>query len=144
MIKSKKLKIWTIITHAFIVVGAGHGILFLAYLEILSFPYFTKENFNFVFNATIENHFPVIGLATLSGQIALLFSILNKIQNIKILSQIVGIILLWLGLAYFIYDANKDSYIYFSTITCIPFAICTIITFAGLAIRRVYNWILDQ
>ncbi len=39
---TKKLKIWTIITHALIIVGAGHGILFFFMIEIVSFPYIQK------------------------------------------------------------------------------------------------------
>lgn len=144
MITSKKIKIWTIITHAFIVIGAGHGVAFFALIEILSFPYFTQEYFSFSFTPSVENHFPVIGLTSLLGQIALLFSILHKRHNFKIISQIIGIVFLWLSLAYFIYDAKKDNYIHFGTITSIPFVICTVIAFTGRPIRKICNWVLNE
>ena len=125
---TKKLKIWTIITHALIIVGAGHGILFFFMIEIISFPYITKDNFRFSFS-TIDNHFPTVGLLILLGQIALKFSILYRKQKIKNLFHLVGISLLWLSIIYFIYDTTKDSYIYFGLITSIPFAVGTLITF---------------
>jgi hypothetical protein len=144
MITSSKLKIWTIITHALILFGAGHGGGFFALMEIFSFPYFTHEHFSFSFNPSIEDHFPVIGLTTLLGQIALLFSILYKHKKVKLTFHLIGIIFLWLSLAYFIYDAKKGSHIYLGAITCIPFVVCTIIAFAGKPIRKIYLWMLDE
>lgn len=144
MITNKKLKIWTIISHAFIIVGAGHGIIFFAGIEILAFPYFNNRNFSFSFTALVENHLPVIGLATLLGQVAFIFSILHKNQILKNITQVTGVVLLWLSVTYFVYDSFKDSYIHILAFTCIPFAICTIITFAGKPITRLYNWVFDK
>jgi len=142
MITNKRLKIWTIIFQGFIIVGFGHGIAIFALIEIFWFPYFTKEQFSFAFDASFESHLPVIGLTTLLGQVALIFSILNKGQHFKSTFQIAGLLLLWLSVIYFIHDAAKDTYIYFAAITCVPFAICTIITFVGQPIRKFYNWVL--
>lgn len=140
MITSVKLKIWTLLSHAIIIIGAGHGILFLVVIEILTFPYVTKDNFDFSFSL-IENHFPVVGFTTFLGQIALLFSILNKKQVAKNVSQIFGLCLLWLSVLYFKYDASKDSYTHIAIWSTLPFAICTIMTFAGRSLKRIYNGI---
>jgi hypothetical protein len=77
MTKTKKLKIWTLITYGLILVGAGHGILFLFLIEVFTFPYFTKDSFSFSLNG-VSNHFAVIGLSILLGQLALLFSLFNR------------------------------------------------------------------
>ncbi|RXK61957.1 hypothetical protein ESA94_02790 [Lacibacter luteus] len=142
MTTTKKLKIWTLITHGLILVGAGHGILFLFIIEIFTFPYLTKDSFIFSFNG-VDNHFAVIGFLSLLGQICLLFSLFNLKQNLKNVFQIVGLILFWLSIAYFIYDTTKDSYTHIALVTVIPFAVCTIITFLGQSVRRLYNRIID-
>jgi peptidoglycan/LPS O-acetylase OafA/YrhL len=143
MITTKKLKIWTIISHGLIIVGAGHGILFLFIIEIFFFPYVTKDNFNFSFS-TDDNHFPIVGLTTLLGQTTLVLSILNKKQKLKNIFQVIGLCLLWLSIVYFINDTTKDAYIHLALITVIPFAICTIISLIGHHISRLYNWIDDK
>lgn len=143
MTKTKKLKIWTLITHGLIIIGAGHGILFLFIIEFFSFPYVTKDSFSFLFN-DVENHFAVVGLLSLLGQSALLFSLFNRRQELKDIFQIVGLILLWLSIVYFTYDTTKDSYTHIALVTAIPFAICTIITFLGQSIKKFYNWLLDK
>lgn len=66
MTTNRKLKIWTIVSHGLIIIGAGHGILFLFIIEILAFPYVTKENFSFSFSS-VDNHFPIVGLTTFLG-----------------------------------------------------------------------------
>jgi hypothetical protein len=142
MTTNKKVKIWTIITHAFILVGFGHGVAFFLIIEIIWFPYFTKD-FSFDLYAPFNSHLPVVGLTALLGQIALIFSILNKRQEVKIAFQITGLLLLWTSILYFTYTSSEDHYTHFAALTCIPFAICTIITFAGQSIKRFYNWIFN-
>lgn len=140
---TKKLKIWTIITHALIIVGAGHGVFFFFLIELIWLPYITKNNFSFSFS-TADNHFPTIGLLMLLGQAALIISILHQKQNTKNLFHLIGICLLWLGIIYFIHDTNKNTNIHFGLITSIPFAICTLVTFLGHSLKRFYDWIIDK
>jgi hypothetical protein len=141
---SKKLKIWTIITQAFILVGFGHGILFFLIIEILWFPYFNKEHFSFDLNASFENHLPVVGLLTLLGQCAVIISILLKSYKIKVAFQILGFVLFWLSIFYFTYNIEESSSVHFATITCFPFAICTIIAFAGRPISEFYKYVFKK
>jgi len=138
---TKKLKIWTIIS-GLILVGAGHGIMVLSVLEILFFPYVTKQNFTFKFDIA-GHHFPVVGMTTFLGQIFLMISILTNKQTFKNLFQIVGLCFLLLSIIYFTYDATKDSCIHIALITVIPFFICVIMTFADKLIKSLYDKILD-
>lgn len=142
MITNRKLKIWTIVSHGLIIVGAGHGILFLFIIEILAFPYLTKENFSFSFHS-VDDHFPVVGLMAFLGQAVMIFSILNNKQKIKNPTQIIGLSLFWISIIYFIYDTIKDSYTHISLLTAVPFTICTLITFPGKQFRRFYDWIIN-
>jgi hypothetical protein len=142
MTTTKKLKIWTLVTHGLIIIGAGHGILFLFIIEIFSFPYVTKENFSFLFNG-VENHFPVVGLLSFLGQATLIFSIIHHKKKLQNVAQIIGLSLLWLSVVYFTYDTTKDAYTHIALVTAIPFVICTIITFVGQLLKRLYNWIID-
>ena len=138
MTTTKKLKIWTILSHACIVVGFGHGVIILLLIEIMWFPYFTRD-FSFFFNESFAKHLPVVGFTTLLGQAALIISILNTKQVIKLVSQIGGVILLWASIFYFTNYVNEDSDIVFVTLTSVPFVICTIITFLGEPIKNIYD-----
>jgi|SRR6185312_13181381 len=142
MTTNRKLKIWTIVSHGLIIIGAGHGILFLFIIEILAFPYVTKENFSFSFGS-VDNHFPIVGLTTVLGQAALIFSILYNKQKFKNISQIIGLCLLWLSIIYFTYDTSKDTYTHIALLTAIPFTVCTIITFIGQLLKKFHDWIID-
>lgn len=132
---SRKLKIWTIVCHGIITILAGHGVVFLFVIEILTFPYLTKENFSFSLKA-VDGHLPVIGFLTFLGQAALLFSILQQKQTVKNLSQIIGLCSLWMSVIYFIYDTSRNNYVPIALLTVVPFAICTIITFTGQRLKR--------
>ena len=142
MTTTKKLKIWTLVTHGFIIVGAGHGILFLFIIEIFSFPYLIKDGFSFLPGAG-ENHFPTVGLLSFLGQAALILSISHHKRILKNIAQIIGISLLWLSIVYFTYDTTKDRYTHIALVTVIPFLICTIITFLGQSLKKLYRWIVD-
>ncbi|MBX3256162.1 MAG: hypothetical protein KF862_18640 [Chitinophagaceae bacterium] len=142
MTTTRKLKTWTIISHGLIVIGAGHGIFCLFIIEIWAFPYLTKENFSFSFSS-VDNHLPVIGLTTFLGQIALIFSLAHNKEKLRNISHIIGLCMLWLSIIYFTYDAGRDSYMHIALLTAIPFAICTIITFAGQLLKKLYNRIID-
>ena len=141
---SKKLKIWTLATHAFILVGFGHGILFFFFIEILWFPFVTKNNLSLIFNSSFESRLPIIGLTTLLGQISILISVLNDNKKIKLLGQIAGLTLLWLSIIYFTWTLERDSDVHFATITAFPFCICTIATFVGQPIQKTVKKIYQR
>jgi len=144
MTTNRRLKIWSLATHALIVVGFGHGILFFFIIEIFEFPFVTKGNFSLLFNVPFESRLPIVGLTSLCGQIALLVSIANTDKITKLSCQIIGLILLWLSIIYFTWTINRDYDVHFSTITGLPFCICTLITFAGQPIKKVDRWVRDN
>ena len=144
MTTTRKLKIWTLATHAFIVAGFGHGIVFFFLIEILWFPFVTKDNITFLLNAPFESRLPVVGLTSLCGQIATLISILSDNKIIKSGWQIFGLILLWLSILYFIWTIGQDTNVNFATITATPFCICTLLAFVGQPIKTAYRWVVDN
>jgi hypothetical protein len=144
MTTSRKLKIWTIITHAFIVVGFGHGIITLGFIEVFWFPYITKDGFTFFFNSSFEARLPTIGLLTLIGQASLACSTFTKRDRWALAFQLLGLLFLWLSIVYFVIYLSKEHYIQFGTLTAIPFLICTLIMFIGKPLKELYKWAIDE
>ena len=140
---TKKLKIWSVVTQAIIIIGTGHGVLFFFTIEIFGFPYVTRNSFTFSFSS-VEYHSAVVGFTTLLGQVALILSILDKKQSRKNICQIIGLCLLWLSIAYFYYDTITDRETGVVSVTVIPFAVCTIVTFAGKPIKRLWYWVIHS
>ena len=143
MISSKTLKIWTILTHALIVVGFGHGMITFGLIEIFWFPYFTKSGFSLSFNSSFEASISTVGLTTFVGQCFLIYSILAKRNSIKVAAHISGLIILWLSILYLVDGMGNNHSIHFGTISAIPFAFCTFIAFAGKPIKNLYYRVLD-
>lgn len=139
----KKLKIWTVITHALIVVGFAHGIQNFAVIEILWFPYITRHPFSFNLSASFEAYLPVVGLTTIIGQILLISSILQKRLYPRISLQIFGLAFLWLSVFYFI-QTSYDGDSHFGGFTAIPFALCTILIFLGYSLKKGYDRIINM
>jgi hypothetical protein len=141
---TKKLKIWTIVTHGLILVGAGHGGLVLFLIEIF-FPYSIIQNISGS-SAGSENIVlvVVVGLLMALGQSLIVFSIVTKIQKLKTFAYIVGLVVLWLSYVYFIYDSMNDRDVYVGIPFAVPFFVCTIIVFFGKpmrrSIRRMWVW----
>jgi hypothetical protein len=125
---SRKLKIWTLITHGLIIVGWGHGILFFFLIEFFGFT----ENF------------PVVGGAILLGQLFILLSFLLKTARFKVITHITGLFFLWLSIVYFVYSSRDDYSFHFATLTAFPFAWCTIITFLGTYLQKFYDWLIKE
>ena len=137
---SWKLKIWTIITHGLIFIGAGHGISILFFFELTAFPFIGRGNFGYWFNG-IEEQFTEAGLPMFVGQIMLIASNYIRQDGLRLLFQIVGLGLLWLNLVYFMYGTYGDYYFQIAYFTVIPFAICTLAAFIGKPLKELLNLI---
>lgn len=144
MTSTRKLKIWTVTTHAFIIVSFGHGIITLGLLEILWFPYFTKDGFTLNLKAPFETRIATVGFWTLVGQLSMIYSIISQKDATKRGFHLFSLFLLWLSIIYSSVNINNETNIHFSTFTAIPFLLCTIITFAAKPIIRFYRWALDE
>jgi hypothetical protein len=102
------------ITHGLIVVGYGHGILFIFLLEIVWFS--------------------LIGYLILLGQVCIVSSMFLKKGALKTASHITGLLLLWASVAFLL---NMDEP-YFVWLTATPFIICTVITLAGGYLKKLF------
>jgi hypothetical protein len=135
MIISTKLKIWTLITHAFIVIGMGHGIATLGIFEIFSIVSLLSpssgRNDDSVFYVLLLS-----SLFALFGQIAMIVSIYAKSEERRKWLNIVGLCLLWISVIISAYAIREDRGSFFATVTCIPFAFCTIRAMLGRHIQR--------
>lgn len=137
MITSSQLKIWTIITHAFIIVGMGHGVLCLVVYEVMSLGYFISKSFIDSPDMADEILRLIVSLACVVGQCAIVFSIFTKRNKLKLFCHIVGLIFLWASIVCFYLIALKDSYTQLFIVTCLPFFVCTIIFFCRTKHRTV-------
>lgn len=143
MINSNRLRIWTIICHFFIVIGFGHGVLTLGILEILWLPFFRKEGFTVAINSPFTVRLSAVVISTFIGQCLLVASIISIAGKIKVLTHVFGLLFLWLSIAYYTYDLKNEHNVHFGTITCIPLFICTLITFFGRLLQKLYYWVLN-
>jgi len=135
---SRTLKIWTLVTNALIIVGWGHGILFYFLIEIFYLPDLFKQHSPGL-TSDFDASLPLVGLWMLLGQLLIVISMVIKQANYKIISHVIGIMLLWISIVYFTYAASGDRYTHFATVTALPFAFCTVITFVGRYIRNYWK-----
>jgi hypothetical protein len=138
MITSNKLKIWTLITHGFIIVGAGHGSACLFLLEGLSFiDAGNRGNFN------ILDPYLAIPLLMLIGQLSIIFSMRNFRPAITRTLLIAGVMLLYIPIGNFIFVPEPDG-LYFATLTAFPFFICTVFIFFGDRLKNAWRYFIDH
>jgi hypothetical protein len=141
MILSTRLKICTIVCHALIITGMGHGIVPFVVLEIFSFYS------GFIDGAVARD--PAYSLIVLAGVLALLGQILTiwaiyvKKNSVNKLVFIGGIVFLWSSVIFFAWLIRHDNYSHLAGITCLPFAICTIWALFGNSIRNLWRKFMD-
>ncbi|WP_445738499.1 hypothetical protein [Mariniflexile sp.] len=123
----KKIKIFTILIHSFIIIGAGHGIGIMGMIDIASIPNLI-DNYGFTLSGNFDDNIMSIGLLSLIGKILLIFSLFVKINRIKNLTGLIGILLLWISV-YFLTSGNwnYDSLYELAFWTSVPFLISSII-----------------
>jgi len=123
----KKIKIFTILIHSFIIIGAGHGIGIMGMIDIASIPNLI-DNYGFTLSGNFDDNIMSIGLLSLIGKILLILSLFVKINRIKNLTALIGISLLWITV-YFLTSGNwnYDSLYELAFWTSVPFIISSII-----------------
>jgi FtsH-binding integral membrane protein len=140
MVTSTKLKIWTIVTHGFIIIGGGHGIGCLFIIELMGI----WSGFNSILNSE-KWLFNLVGILTLIGQFCIVISISKRGKLFqKIFFHISGLVLLCISVVLFWCAANRDSYTAVLLPTTIPFFICTVITFFGKVMNRFRENFIDH
>jgi len=123
----KKVKIFTILIHSFIIIGAGHGIGIMGMIDIASIPNLI-DNYGFTLNGNFDDNIMSIGLLSLIGKMLLIFSLFVKTNRIKNLTGLIGLLLLWITV-YFLTSGNwnYDSLYELAFWTSVPFLISSII-----------------
>ena len=122
----KKTKLYTILFHSLIIIGAGHGIGIMGIFDvigIIQIPEIYKNGIIFNINGDYQDRLSLVVIFSLIGKIILITSLfLNK--NIITL---IGIIILWISV-YFLTSGNWSyDWLYgFSFLTSIPFLIYSI------------------
>ena len=123
----RKVKIFTILFHSFIIIGAGHGIGIMGIIDIASIPNLI-DNYEFTLNGNFDDNIMSIGLLSLIGKILLIFSLFMKINRIKNLTGLIGISILWITV-YFLTSVNwnYNSLYELAFWSSVPFLISSLI-----------------
>lgn len=140
---NNRLTVWTIIFHAIVLIGMGHGIACFLLFEILWLYTFFSAVFHWDFTSTLlSSQLSVFCLVSLLGEVATLLSLFNKKR--RTLLYIAGLVLYWTGIFLFIKITESDSYTHIAGIMLLPLAICTIICFPGIPLKKFLYWFLDK
>ena len=130
----KKLKIYNILFHCFIVIGVGHGIGVMGIFDLLGIiqiPTIFKNGIEFDFNGEFEDRLSLVVISSLTGKLFLISSLLIKKNQIKNITGIFALLFLWSSI--FILTSgnwNYNSLYEIAFWTSVPFLISsTILTF---------------
>jgi hypothetical protein len=127
MTNIKKIKLYTILFHSFIIIGAGHGIGIMGIFDIIGIfqiPEIYKNGIHFNLNGDYQDRLSLVIIFSIIGKITLITSLFLNRNKIKSLITIIGIIILWISV-YLLTSGNWNyNWLYgFSFITSIPFLI---------------------
>jgi hypothetical protein len=127
MTNIKKIKLYTILFHSFIIIGAGHGIGVMLFFDYLSIPMLFNNGIEYNLKAEYQDRLMLVGLISIIGKITLILSIFINLNKIKNVITLIGIILLWISV-FFLTSGNwfYDWLYGFTFLTSIPFLIYSI------------------
>jgi len=126
MTNNKKLIIRTVISNAFIVVGAGHGIGFLGLIGVAWLPqlyWIGTEDFSLSPASSYEKTLGLVALLCLAGQLLLLLTLLIKRPQIAQVFIIISLMLMWTGIYYLSNHLFIDTASLIGFVTGLPFLI---------------------
>jgi len=144
MIQTKSIKIWTLLTHAFIIIGMGHGILTLGILEAFSLATLFDKPEPADGGDVSSMALRLVGLFSLIGQVAIIASIFVKVKTTGIILQLSGLFFLWSSLLTYAYSIRNDHYSYLAVWTYLPFLYFTIRTLAGRRMSRLWHRAIEK
>lgn len=130
MMNFKRLTIWTIVLSFFIIIGAGHGIACVGFLEIVGlFHKFNlgTENFSLSLAASYDKSLSAVALFALVGHVFLIVSILTKNYKRLFPTKIIGLLFLWTSFYYLTHNSFSNDLSQIGFVTGIPFFIVSII-----------------
>lgn len=136
----KTLKIITLLFHSLILIGAGHGIGFLFFFDVISIPALFMNKIEFKLNASYEDNLKLVGIISITGKIFLMCSLLLKLERKKNLTGLIGILVLWLSVYFLTSGDWKPTSLYqFSFYSSIPFLISSVILTLVILINSTKN-----
>ena len=127
--------IWVIALNFLIIVAAGHGIACLGLIEIFWMRFFygiNTEDFSFSPFVSYDKSIGMAAMLSLTGQIFLILSLFLKRRKMHLLSQVIGLSLLWVGFFYLTHELFIDQLALFSFTTGLPFLILSILLLVNI------------
>jgi hypothetical protein len=118
---------WLFLTSCFIIIGAGHGVMPLFFLEFLYFPFFTHKEFKFP-NSYDSISLALIGLFFFIGHAMIIISFFVKSAIRKSLFLLVSIIMIGLSVLLVVLSRGEDAAFILATGSILPFLLVTLIT----------------
>jgi hypothetical protein len=118
---------WLFLTSCFILIGAGHGIMPLFFLEFLYFPFLTNEEFKLPISYNSIS-LPLIGLFFFIGHMTMIISFFVKSAKRKSLFVLVSVIMIWISVL--LVALSRGEKVGFDLVpgSIIPFLLLTLIT----------------
>lgn len=140
MILTTRLKIWTLISHAFILIGLGHGIATLGIAEFFWLSTIFESNHS----SGEDGHvslviLQLVAFMCLAGQIGIVTSIFVRRSSFNKWAHLGGLCLLLASVITYAYIIQNDNYAHLAVLSCLPFVYCTINTLLGGHIRLTWQ-----
>ena len=137
----KKIKIYTILIHCFIIIGAGHGIGILLFLDYLSVNSLFNNELTFSLDGDYQDRLDLVGLISFIGKIILIISFFVSNKIFKNTLNLVGVLVLWISVCILTTgNWSYDSLYAISFFTSVPFLIASLFlvyyTFMSLNKRK--------
>lgn len=135
MKSSISLKIWTLIAHALILIGMGHGIATLGVVEIMwlgrLFHHIEPADDSQVSEASLR----IVAVLCLAGQLIAIWSMRAGQGRRSQILYVIGLFLLWTSVLAYAWSIRHDNYAHLAVVTCAPFAVFTVWSLFGTRIR---------
>lgn len=140
MILTTSQKIWTLFSHAFIIIGLGHGIIPLVIAESFWLSTFFDDKQYSGGNGHVSlSILRLVAVMCLAGQIAIVTSILMSRYSSSKWILLAGHSLLWTSVITYSFGIRNDNYAHLTILSCIPLVYCTIRTLFGRHIRLMWQ-----
>jgi hypothetical protein len=123
------------VSHFFILIGLGHGILTHGIFELIRLTDFFRSAVQSKVNRVVGAELLSVSFLCLFGQMALVASVFVQSKNGEWWLYTVGLILLWGSVIAHAAAIRNDNYAHLSVLSCLPFAYCTLHALVGQWLR---------
>ena len=144
MNRSISLKIATLICHALIIIGMGHGFApvgFLQFFYVLSIFSISEP----AVDAGLFERLMIVGsLLSILGDLLLFLSFARLRERTERMLLIAGVLLLWLALFIWKYATIEKMNTFISVLLMLPFAYCCVRMFWGRTIHDLFTRLREK